>query len=145
MTEPSDNARRLDAAQWRGILDKVPLFFDVTSASMTPTFCACEQVFIRPLKEGEPKPGQVLAYFRGMLVTHRYLGDGVCLGDNALENDPPVAPEDMVGIVTAVRRNGNVVPLDARMPFRTRIHRLRLRIRQTGQSLKRAVRARMSR
>ncbi len=122
--------QRLNAAQWRAILAHQPLLFEVTSNSMRPAFCPKEHVLIRPLETGEPKPGQILAYFQGILITHRFLGNGICRGDNALAQDPPIGPEDMVGIVAAVQRDEKLVPLGRRMPLRTRIRRLLIRWRR---------------
>lgn len=121
-----DHAAWLDAAQWRRVLAEAPLLFEVMSNSMVPTFRAGERVLIRPLAEQEPRCGQVLAYLRGTLVTHRYLGGGVCRGDNALTQDSTVAPEDMVGIIAGVERNDRVLPLGDGMPLRTKLHRLRV-------------------
>lgn len=141
MTEPilpeTNGAQRLNAAQWRRILDETPLFFEVTSNSMAPTFRAGDQVWIRPIQDGEPQPGQVLAYFCGRLVTHRYLGDGVCLGDNASLKDPPISRDAMVGIATQVKRRGKVVPLGTRSPLRTKIHRLLRLARRVARKLRR--------
>lgn len=140
--DPPPAPARLNAAQWRGVVEQVSLFFEVTSNSMAPAFRAGEHVSIRPLKDGEPRPGQILAYFHGGLITHRYTGGGVCRGDNAPAQDPPVGREDMVGIVTAVKRAGKIIPLADRIPFRTRLHRLRIRGRQIRHLLGNVIRRR---
>lgn len=137
MSGLGENRRHLNAAEWRSIIARVPLLFEVTSNSMAPTFFTGERVSIRPLKENEPRRGQVVAYFRGMLVTHRYVGAGICIGDNMLARDPRIETEDMVGIVDGVQRNGRVIPLGRRMTLRTRIHRVRLWI---GRWISRIVR-----
>ena len=130
MNARSPEGERLDAAHWRCILEKAPLLFEVLSNSMEPTFHAGERVKIRPLEENEPKRGQILAYYRGILTTHRYLGSGICRGDNMLSADPPISLEDIVGIAIAVEREGRLRPLRSRMPLASRIHRLMLRVRR---------------
>lgn len=130
------SARRLTAEEWRSIIQAAPLFFDVASWSMRPTINKGDQVLIRPLEPGEPRPGQVLAYFRGMLVTHRYLGNGICRGDNAIECDPPIVREDMAGIVVSLKRNEIIVPLSHRMPLRTHVHRALLHARRLWRAMR---------
>ena len=114
----------MTAIMWRAILARQPLLFTVTSNSMRPTFFTGERVLIRPVLPGEPSPGQVAAYFRDGLVTHRYLGGQCFRGDAFQEPDPPVAAEDVVGIVTAVERQGRQVPVMERPPLKTRLYRL---------------------
>ena len=124
-----DPPERLTADHWRAILAHQSLLFDVISDSMYPTFRKGEKVHIRALEPGEPLRGQIAAYWRGMLFTHRLMGDGICQGDNSLKLDDPIRAEDMVGIVTAVHRGGRLVPLGRRRPWRTKIRRLRLWLR----------------
>ncbi len=121
---------RLTAEHWRAILAHQSLLFDVISDSMYPTFRKGEKVQIRALQPGEPLRGQIVAYWRGILFTHRFIGDGICLGDNSLKSDEPIRTEDMAGIVTAVNRGGRLVPLGRRRPWRTKIRRLRLWLRR---------------
>lgn len=129
---PNEDAhdKSLDAVHWRAIIAHTPLCFDVISDSMAPTFRTGEQVMIRPLEDDEPKPGQVLAYYSGMLVTHRYLQDGVCRGDNLFHDDPVAEREQMVGIVSAVKRRGALIPLGSRMPLGSKIQRILKRARR---------------
>ncbi len=137
---PQSPPARLNASQWRAVLAHSPLFFEVVSDSMSPTFRAGEHVQIRPSQQGEPQRGQVLAYFRTMLVTHRYLGDGICRGDAFLDNDAPINSEDIVGIVTHVRRSGRVLPIDKNIPLRTRIRRFVLHARRISGRISSIIR-----
>ncbi len=130
MSLPPPEIEGLNAAHWRRILEEGPLLFVVLGSSMEPTFRAGERVQIRPLKEDEPKCGQVAAYYREILTTHRYVEEGVCRGDNMLNADPPISTEDIVGIVIAVERAGRLRPLRSRMSLAAKIHRLKLHIRQ---------------
>jgi signal peptidase I len=132
--DAAEPQRGLNAAHWRRILQEQPLRFDVISNSMAPTFRTGDKVLIRPLNPDEPKPGQILAYSRGMLVTHRYLGNGICHGDNAPYKDKPISTDDMVGIVTAVERDGQLLSLNARRP-------LQITIRYAIRRARRALRA----
>jgi hypothetical protein len=94
----------LGAAEWRVIIERAPLLFEVNSDSMFPSIRRGEKVRIRPLLPGEPRPGQVLAFHRGMLVIHRYLGKGRCRGDNTLAVDNEILRGEMVGIAHTVLR-----------------------------------------
>jgi hypothetical protein len=109
------------------------MLFEVISDSMVPTFRRGEQVLIRELAAGEPRPGQIVAVHRGMLVTHRYLGDGRCQGDNALSVDTPFAAEAAVGVATSVVRGGRQHHLSRTLPLRTRLHRMRLQLHALKQ------------
>lgn len=126
--QPETGPQRLSAHEWRIILAREALFFEVLSDSMKPVFHCGDQVLIRPLEDDEPHIGQVLAFHRGMLFTHRYLGKGICAGDNSLNKDAPIQRADMVGIVTSVQRGGKLVPIVRRSLLRIHAHRLRLRI-----------------
>ena len=132
----------LSAAHWRRILEKRSLYFDVSSSSMAPTLSAGDQVLIRPTGPGEPRRGQVVAYWRGFLVTHRYLGAGRYRGDGVLTVDPPVEAEDIVGIVVGVRRRGHgeTDSLVRRLPLRACLHRGRLRLHQLARLVGRGCR-----
>lgn len=115
----------LTAADWRTIIARAPLHFEVISDSMKPTFSKGDRVRIRPLENGEPRVGQVVAFLNELIVTHRYLGDGRYRGDNTLTIDNDIERDAIVGIVAAVVRDDKEIPV----PTKTRLELLLIGLR----------------
>ncbi len=88
---------------------------EVSGHSMTPFVRGGDVVTIAPRGLREPLPGDVVAYAAGAdrLVVHRIVGqlEGRLLprGDAAPSADPPIAPGDILGVVTRVERRGRRV------------------------------------
>jgi hypothetical protein len=105
----------IEQAQALLIERALPVTLDVTSDSMLPTLPAGSSVRVEPSAR-TPRRGDLLVFRQAdYLVVHRFLGtartaDGArCLrarGDAARPLDPPVAPEHVLGVVVAVRRDG---------------------------------------
>ena len=88
-----------------------PVTLDVTSDSMLPTLPAGSAVRVEPSVRS-PRRGDLVVFRQaGYLVVHRFLGaartgDLRARGDAARPLDPPVPPEAVLGVVVAVRRDG---------------------------------------
>jgi hypothetical protein len=75
-------------------------------------------VLLVDFRARRPRLGQVVLFWgSGQFVSHRVVGhrpDGtlVTKGDNAQRSDPPLRPEEALGVVSAVRRgdDGPLVP-----------------------------------
>lgn len=85
----------------------------VNGDSMAPTLFSGELLHVVPpeIASGRPRIGDLIVVRRGdELVTHRLVGQRgaawLTLGDNRRALDPPVVPEDVLGRVAAVYRNG---------------------------------------
>lgn len=96
-----------------------------TGHSMLPTIQSKDILEVEPATSQEIRVGQVLLIARGdrNLVAHRLVirsGDWLSLvGDACLLLDPPIRMEQVLGRVTAIRRNGIWHPLEDRLPFPT--------------------------
>ncbi len=89
----------------------------VTSGSMAPWLRAGDEVAVEAIHPQNWQPGDVLVLDEGVsFLTHRLrrvMGEMVqTRGDRLLMFDAPVHGEQVVGRVTAVRRNGTETPLN---------------------------------
>jgi signal peptidase len=88
---------------------------ELTGHSMTPFIRSGDEVTLAPCPRGRPRPGDVVAYVAGVdrLVVHRIVGRAagrlVARGDVAPSTDPPLRPDDVLGLVTRVERRGRSV------------------------------------
>lgn len=99
--------------------------FRAMGHSMQPTIEDGEVITVRPVAPGAVTHGDILLY-RGKsgLIAHRVVGltrsvrrEGVtCLtrGDASVDRDDPVGPEQVLGRVTAVQREGRTAHLTSR-------------------------------
>lgn len=110
--------------EWRAALAKTPLSVDVVDDAMAPTLRKGEKIVVEEL-DREPRKGEVIAYCREHLVARRYLGFEVYRGDRERKPDPAVHRDWIVGVVTAVRRDGHEVKIGRHMPLKTWWRRLR--------------------
>ena len=109
-----------------------------TGSSMFPTLRGRDLLLCG--NSEKTRAGQVLVYasFR-TVVAHRAvctIRDGLLItrGDAHLRNDRrPVRPEDVLGVVTAVMRNGQIIPL---RPANPELIRLRLLAKKGWAKLK---------
>ncbi len=96
-----------------------PVGFKPQGSSMHPTIVAGrDSVIVEPLEDRKPKRGDVLLFrrsrdaerFPGMLVlhrVHRVRKDGIYMvGDNEKQVEGPLKPEQFIGIMTELIRNG---------------------------------------
>lgn len=143
MSEPPGHiapSHALTAADWRAIIAQSSLLFEVISDSMRPTFAKGERVRIRPLEKDEPQFGQVVAFFHGAIVTHRYLGNGRFRGDNTLTVDRDIDPAAIIGIVSAVSRDGREVPIPPKGRLSMALNHLRLKRAKLADRLRAGAR-----
>lgn len=134
---PPEN--QLGADEWRAIIEAKGLDFEVVSDSMYPTLRRGDKVAVSPIPENGPRPGRIVVYWRGKLFAHRYLGGGVCRGDNHLHVDPPVERAQMVGVATEIVRGGRKRPAGEEIPLTTFLHRLWLPVRRAAAIIKRRI------
>ena len=97
----------------------------VTGHSMTPFIRTGDVLTVEPLRDRRLSRGDVILHAPGRrLVAHRIVGWRGALvrsrGDIAPGEDPPLLPGDVLGIVTAVERDGRSVRLGPR-PLRAAI------------------------
>jgi len=103
----------------RAILDKdIPCRFEARGFSMRPFILDGDKVTVSPRPREEINPGDVVAYCQpkeGGLVVHRVVARSQAgyqvQGDNALEGDGLISPEQLLGLVTRVERRGRTVRL----------------------------------
>jgi hypothetical protein len=101
----------------------ITLYVPVTGHSMRPLLRPGDVLVVQP-GPAACRPGDLIVFWQqGRLVAHRLLrleqpgGDAhfITGGDNALAADPPVAPADVLGRVTARQRGGRTLTLNT--PF----------------------------
>jgi ribosomal protein S18 acetylase RimI-like enzyme len=97
------------------------LRFASRGRSMWPLLRPGDLTIAEPLT-GAPREGDVLVYRKGTyLIAHRFIGllsDGRLRlhGDFLLDEDPPLAPTDVLGRVVAIERDGRRISLDSGLP-----------------------------
>jgi hypothetical protein len=105
----------MSAALARG----APFRFRALGSSMSPFIREGDVLTVAPLRSGEPALGQVVAFIHpdsGLLLVHRVVGRPgpapLVQGDNTPgRSDGLVPPENILGRVTQVKRNGKKVLL----------------------------------
>ena len=87
--------------------------FRATGYSMTPTIRDQDIVVISPLKHLPPRKGEIVAFRHPgnqQLTIHRFIGSrgslALCRGDNRDIADDPVPLAEIIGVITAIQRNG---------------------------------------
>jgi signal peptidase I len=99
------------------------LALHVRGTSMLPALWPGEKVWVEQTNVDELRNGDVIVFVRDrQLVVHRVVGIAkgtsraalTTRGDAQLDDDVPVEPRDVVGIVRAVRRFGADRPLKGR-------------------------------
>jgi signal peptidase I len=109
-----------------GIAGGVPLRLRVRGTSMLPALWSGDTVSIHPVKLADVVAGQVVVFARNRhFVCHRVVrcianGNHVRLvtrGDAQPEDDPPVEPEEFLGVVKAVHRAGAERSLHCERPL----------------------------
>jgi signal peptidase len=82
----------------------------VQTASMTPVFRPGDAVYVKPLKSGEVRKGQIVSY-RSLIdpkitISHRVVGINdsqlITRGDALNQNDPPFGSDRLIGQGVAV-------------------------------------------
>lgn len=101
----------------RGLAAGANVRLRVTSGSMRPRLQIGDIIQVQSVAQEQIKPGEILVIRRPAdLVTHRLIrvstAGMVVKGDRLAQSDPPVAPEEVLGRVTAVERKGRVYPLE---------------------------------
>jgi signal peptidase len=97
----------------------------VGGSSMVPTLWPGDELLVRAIGTVEPSQGDILLFVRdGRLCTHRLVSKFddcgtrslITRGDTALKRDPPRSPEQILGSVMSVFRNGHQVPIASSLP-----------------------------
>lgn len=92
----------------------------VAGSSMVPALWPGDELLVRALGPAEPSRGDLLLFVRdGRLCTHRLIGrvddSGaprlITRGDAAVKCDPPKSPQEILGSVVSVFRDGHQVPV----------------------------------
>ena len=111
------------------IASGLPLRLRVRGTSMLPALWSGDTVSVHPAKVADVVPGQVVVFARNRhFVCHRVVrrianGDDVRLvtrGDAQPEDDPPVEPEEFLGVVRAVHRADAESSLHGERPLAAR-------------------------
>ena len=117
MLDGRDLAALLEVVGLRG----ADFRFTARGGSMHPSIRSGDRVTVSPLSGTPPSKGEVAAFRHpdsGRLLVHRVFktgGGGIqTRGDNLRIPDPPVAEESVLGVVTAVERNGRALPWPGR-------------------------------
>jgi|GEM_PF-1569367 len=132
--------------------------FTATGRSMMPAICNGDVVTLSPLRNVPPFPGEVVAFRHpdlDRLVLHRVcrVKSGLLWirGDHQRETDAVIAIQQVLGVVTRIRRDGLHLRLPDRYryPLRTRIYwrarLVRARFRCRARLFLRSVSGRISR
>ena len=99
--------------------------FRASGTSMLPTLWPGELVLIERRAIPEIEPGDIVLYQRdGCFFLHRVESvHADCAsvlimirGDAMPQHDPPVSAEQLLGVLTGVRRDGDWAPIPRRMP-----------------------------
>lgn len=86
----------------------------VTGLSMLPAVWPADIVTIQRREPSALLPGDlVLVEYQGCLRLHRFIGARedrrlITRGDSLPADDPPVLPEQVLGVVTSIQRRGSV-------------------------------------
>ena len=111
------------ANEWRAIIEREPLEFDIFGDSMYPTLRKGDRAVIEALKENA-KRGNILVYLDSQLVIHRYMGGNICRGDNCIHPDPPIHTDQIVGIVRHFIRDNKKYTLTRFLSAEARLNRM---------------------
>ena len=135
----------------RGVLASgAPLAFRVRGNSMLPALASGDSIFVRHAEPSDAAPGDVVVFARsGHFVAHRVVRRSteaqgsvlVTRGDACVDDDPPVAQDELLGVVTGVVRLGAAGKAPSTPPRRRAAWRLALRV--GGERARRAVAALM--
>jgi hypothetical protein len=105
--------------------------FKAAGLSMTPSICNHDVITISPLEGIPPFVGEVVAFRHprtGRLLIHRVVrkkqGTFFIRGDSLRYTDSHIPRENILGVVTAVERQGRVLfwPNRLQHPFRARLY-----------------------
>jgi hypothetical protein len=129
----------------RAVHEKGAAFrFKAAGVSMTPSICNNDVITISPLEEIPPFVGEVVAFRHprtGRLLIHRVVrkkqGTFFIRGDSLRYTDSHIPRENILGVVTAVERQGRVLfwpdrfqhPFWARLYFRGYLAFMEMRFR----------------
>ena len=113
------------------LADGIGVRFRVKGDSMHPLICADDYLVVEPANPDHIVNGDViLARAERGLTAHRVVavarGRIVTRGDNAAQHDAPLTPEQFLGRVTWIERNGRRLRL--RRPLALRFTRLWARV-----------------
>lgn len=101
----------------KGSLLRIP----TVGSSMYPVSRSGDIITIRPTRAADVSIGDVIVYNAGRrMVAHRLVSKRkennqvvlICQGDTFMRPDPPIRPEQVLGKVVAVSRNGQTIRLD---------------------------------
>ena len=84
--------------------------------SMFPFLLPSDILRVKPVSTQSLKRGQIIVYELNLkIISHRYIktdnGMIICKGDGLIHYDPPVLPENLLGVVIARTRNLNTKSL----------------------------------
>lgn len=87
----------------------------VFGTSMVPSILPGDLISVRRVRLSEISSGEIVLYAReGRLFAHRVVGCAgsseqpllITRGDRLSQNDPPVSPNELIGRVTSIQRDG---------------------------------------
>ncbi|MCS6907750.1 MAG: signal peptidase I, partial [Anaerolineales bacterium] len=123
------------------LLADQPVLLVISGTSMLPYLKAGDRVWVRKAQWSSLRIGDLIVFERGRRVfTHRLIWKSfpflITKGDNTLFPDPLLAPEKVLGKVSAFERDGMSCPLAGRRIFiNTLLGYLHAGISVVGQSL----------
>ncbi len=136
-----NGGKPITGKEWRLIIERAPLEFEIVGDSMVPTLRHGDRVLVEPLKR-KPVKNDILVYLGSRPIIHRYLGNQMFRGDNRRFRDPRIAPDQIIGIVRYRIRNGRKIPVKGGLSGKARLNRMILYMKGAGKFLlgERAVR-----
>lgn len=114
----------LSPRHWKALLQQSPVICRVNGISMEPTLRSAWRILVEPLPDRPLRRGEIAAFWRnGILLVHRYLGNGRFQGDALPYPDGYVPPEHVVGIVRSFSSESGQTVRIAPLPPAARLAR----------------------